>query len=137
MTTMITDTVRITIDAPFDEVVADLADPITQPEWATEFFSGPARPGTDGEALVNVPAMGGEARLRIEADVAAGNLDLFLAPKGAPFGPPLPVRVVPNGEGVDVLYTLARMPGQPDAAWDEGLVSMGRELENLKTRLEG
>jgi hypothetical protein len=32
---MITDTVRITIDAPFDQVTADLADPSTHPEWRT------------------------------------------------------------------------------------------------------
>jgi len=48
MTTMTTDTVRITIDAPFEQVVADLADPMKQPEWATEFFAGPARETVDG-----------------------------------------------------------------------------------------
>ena len=61
---------------------------------------------------------------------------MFLAPLGAPFGPPLPVRVVPNGDGCDVLFTLARFPGQDDETWDSGLASMRRELEQLRALYE-
>ena len=35
MTTMTTETVRITIDAPFDKVVSDLSAPMGHPEWGT------------------------------------------------------------------------------------------------------
>jgi hypothetical protein len=136
MTTSLTETVRVTIDAPYEQVVSDLADATTHPEWGTEFFSGPTRPASDGEVVATVPRMGGEVRMRIDADSASGRIDLYLAPLGAPFGPPLPVRVIPNGDGVDVLFTLARFPGQIDADWEEGLASMGRELENLKRRHE-
>jgi hypothetical protein len=52
----------LTVDTPVVKVAADLADPTTHPEWATEFYAGP-------------------------------------------------VRLVPNGDGVDVLWTLARFPG--------------------------
>lgn len=83
-----------------------------------------------------VPRMGGKVRMRIDADVASGHIDLYLAPTGSPYGPPLPVRVVPNADGVDVLFTLARFPGQSEAEWEEGLASMARELENLKARHE-
>lgn len=137
MTTMITDTVRITIDAPFDQVTADLADPSTHPEWGTEFFSGSARPGNDGDLVVTVPRMGGDVRYRVDADPEAGRIDLYLAPEGTRFGPPLPIRVIPNGDGVDVLFTLARFPGQSEQDFQEGLASMERELENLKARHEG
>jgi hypothetical protein len=136
MTTMVTDTVRITIDAAFDQVVSDLADPANHPEWGAEFFTGPARPGPEGEVVATVPRMGGEVHMKVEADLTSGRIDLYMAPLDVPFGPPLPVRVVPNGEGVDVLFTLARFPGQSDAEWQQGLESMGRELENLKTRHE-
>ncbi len=136
MSTMTTDTVRITIDAPFHEVVSDLADPATHPEWGTEFFSGPARPGEEGEVIVTVPRMGGEVRAKVDADPGSGRIDLYLAPQGQPFGPPLPVRVIPNADGVDVLFTLARFPGQSDAEWAEGLASMERELTKLKARHE-
>jgi len=136
MTTLVTETVRITIDAPFAEVVSDLADPAMQPEWATEFFSGAATPIGEGEVEVTVPRMGGKARMRIDADVDSGRIDVYMAPLDAPYGPPLPVRVIPNAGGADVLYTLARFPGQSDADWAEGLDSMARELEKLKARLE-
>ena len=136
MSTMTTDTVRITIEAPLPTVVDDLADPLNHPEWATEFFIGPALPAEGDEVLVTVPRMGGEVHMRVDADVATGTIDMYLAPVGAPFGPPLPVRVVPNGTGADVLFTLARMPGMSDQQWADGLVSMQRELDNLKHRLE-
>lgn len=136
MTTLVTETVRITIDAPFEQVVADLADPSTHHEWGTEFFATPARPTADGEVVATVPRMGGEVRMRIDAHLDCGLIDIYLAPLGAPFGPPLPVRVLPNGDGVDVLFTLARFPGQTDSEWEDGLASMARELERLKVRHE-
>lgn len=136
MTTMTTETVRITIDAPFERVTGYLADPMVQHEWGTEFFASPARPLGDGEFEVTVPRMGGRSRMRLDAEVAAGNIDLYLAPGDAPFGPPLPVRVVPNVDGVDVLYTLTRYPGQNETDWVQGLASMARELGNLKARME-
>ena len=85
---------------------------------------------------VQIPMMGGPARMRIDADVDRGIIDLYLAPGDAPFGEPLPVRLVPNGEGVDVLWTLGRPEGVPDPAWEDGLRSMQRELANLKARHE-
>ena len=75
-------------------------------------------------------------RYRQEVDLDRGVLDVFLAPMGSDFGPPLPVRVVPNGDGADVLWTLARFPETPDAAWQAGLESMARELSQLKQLLE-
>jgi hypothetical protein len=91
--------------APFTTVAADLADPASHHEWATEFFAGPVRPGGPGEFIAPVPMMGGEVRHRIDADVERGILDLYVAPPGAPYGPPIPVRLVPNGDGTDVLWT--------------------------------
>lgn len=136
MPTLSTSTVSVTIDAPLAQVAADLADPTTHPEWATEFFASPATRLETGDYQVTVPRMGGDARMRVDADAGSGRIDLYLAPAGAPFGPPLPIRVVPNGDGCDVLFTLARFPGMPDADWEEGLASMERELANLKARHE-
>jgi hypothetical protein len=137
MTTMVTETVRVTIDAALETVAADLSDPMTHPEWGTEFFSTPATRVADNEITVTVPRMGGEVTMKVVADPNAGIVDLYLAPVGAPFGPPIPVRVVPNADGADVLFTLARFPGLTDEQWAEGVASMQRELGNLKSRLEG
>lgn len=129
--------ISITIDAPFAKVANDLADPYTHSEWATEFIAGPATPGPDDDTvIVPVPAMGGATRYRVEADVEHGIFDLFLAPGDAPFGPPLPVRLVANGDGVDVLWILGRNPMMDDAAWSGAQASMARELEGLKARHE-
>ncbi|MFQ5558353.1 MAG: hypothetical protein ACE5GB_12715 [Acidimicrobiales bacterium] len=117
-------------------MAADLAAPINHPEWATEFFAGPASENDDGSVSVSVPMMGGPARMNIEADVDRGIIDVYLAPDQVPFGDPIPVRLVPNGDGVDVLWTLGRPDGIPDPAWQQGLDSMARELANLKARHE-
>ena len=137
MSVLETTTLSVTIDAPFKDVTADLADPTTHPEWATEFFAGPVEArGDEGELVAEVPMMGGRVRFAVAADVDAGTVDLYLAPVGVPFGPPLPVRVIPNGDGVDVLWTLTRYPGTPEAAWEAGVESMRRELDRLRDRHE-
>ena len=136
MSVLETTTVTVTIEAPFERVADDLADPARHPEWATEFFAGPAKAGRDGEVIVSVPQMGGDVSFRIDADQSRGILDLYLAPVGTAFGPPLPVRLVRNGDGVDVLWTLARPPHVANDDWSQGLESMRRELVNLKARLE-
>jgi hypothetical protein len=85
---------------------------------------------------VVVPMMGGPVTFDVKGAPELGVLDLYLAPAGAPFGPPLPVRLIPNGDGVDVLWTLTRFPGMPDEAWAGGLASMERELDALRRRHE-
>jgi hypothetical protein len=137
MSTLETTTIATTIDAPFKDVTADLADPTTHPLWATEFFSAPATEVGDGIFRTEAPRLGGPTRIRVEADQETGVIDLYLAPEGAEFGPPLPIRVVANGDGVDVLFTLARFPGVSDEDWSAGLDSMRRELEQLRARHEG
>jgi hypothetical protein len=137
MSTLPTATLTVTIEAPLATVAADLADPATHPEWATEFFASPARPNPNGTGvLADIPMLGGEAAFDVAGTPELGVLDLYLAPAGAPFGPPLPVRLVPNGDGVDVLWTLARFPGTPDEAWEAGKASMQRELDSLRRRHE-
>jgi hypothetical protein len=137
MSTFPTATLSVTIDAPLATVAADLADPTTHPEWATEFFASAASPRPDGGGVtVVVPMMGGEVAFDVKGAPELGVLDLYLAPAGSPFGPPLPVRLVPNGDGVDVLWTLTRFPGMPDPAWEAGLASMQRELDGLRRRHE-
>lgn len=137
MSTNPTTTLTTTIDAPLDVVGDDLADATTHPTWATEFFAGPAEPIGDGSYAVEVPLMGGPARMRVDADVERGIVDLYIAPAGVEFGEPLPVRLIPNGSGVDVLWTLGRPADVPDDAWNAGLASMQRELGHLKARHEG
>jgi hypothetical protein len=137
MTTRETRCLAVTIDAPFEAVCSDLADPSTHPQWATEFFSdGAAVPVANGVYRLTAPMMGGPVLARTDAQPDLGSIDLYLAPEGAPFGEPLPIRVIRNGSGVDVLWTLNRPDGLPDVAWQGGLASMERELDALRIRHE-
>ncbi|MFV2000968.1 MAG: hypothetical protein ACC654_11455 [Acidimicrobiia bacterium] len=127
----------ISIEAAPRVVAEDLADPSTHSDWATEFIDGPPlEVREDGSVVVNIPAMGGPSRFKVEADLDRGILDLYLAPGDVPFGPPLPVRLVANGDGVDVLWVLSRPAMMDDEQWVTAQDSMARELENLKTRHE-
>lgn len=129
--------ISISIEAAPDVVAKDLADPATHSHWATEFIEGPPLERLDdGSVVVNIPAMGGASRFKVEADIPLGIVDLYLAPGDAPYGPPLPVRLVANGDGVDVLWVLARPPMMDDGQWASSQESMSRELQNLKVRHE-
>lgn len=136
MTIFETKTLTVAIDAPFEKVMTDLADPLTHPEWAKEFFAGPAEKTDNGYILAPVPMMGGTIKFKIESDITLGILDLYLAPQDSDFGTSLQVRVIRNGDGVNVLWTLLRFPGMSDTNWENGLVSMSKELLELKKRHE-
>ena len=136
MTTHLTITLTTSIDAPLQAVATDLADPMSHPEWATEFFAGEPASISPNEVEVGVPRLGGPCRMKIDADIDRGIVDVYLAPAGTPYQDPLPVRLIRNGTGVDVLWTLGRPPGLPDIAWSEGIASMARELDNLRLRHE-
>ena len=114
MTTFTTKTIVATIDAPFDKVAPDFADTFTHPEWGAEFFAGPVRQDNSSGLIVRVPAMGRDVQYRVETDLEHGIFDVVIAPSDKKFGPPLPVRLVRKGDGVDVLWTLIRLPGIPD-----------------------
>lgn len=116
--------------------MALLADPSRAHEVGTEFFAGPLRRTDEGEWIANVPMMGGEVLYRQDVDAERGVIDIFLAPKGADFGPPLPIRVVPNADGVDVIWVLSRFPGVADDAWEAGIASLKRELAHVKKLVE-
>ncbi len=136
MATLPIRTVTATIDAPYHEVADYLTDPARAHEWGNEFFAGPLRRADGDEWVAPVPMMGGDVRYRQEVDVARGILDIFLAPPGGEFGPPLPVRLLRNGDGIDVLWTLTRFPDTPDESWLQMIESMERELQHLKRRFE-
>jgi hypothetical protein len=65
-----------------------------------------------------------------------GVLDHYVTPPGGP-ETLNPMRVVPNGEGSEVLFTLCAPPGVPDEAWAEDARLVARDLAALKALLEG
>ena len=137
MTTFTTKTIVATIGAPFDKVAADLAEPFTHPEWGAEFFAGPVRQDSGGGLIVRVPAKGGYVQYHVKTDFEHGIFDVFIAPLDGQFGPPLPVRLVRKGDGVDVLWTLIRLPEIPEEGWEQRIAAMERELQRFNQHHQG
>ncbi|HHZ62444.1 MAG TPA: hypothetical protein EYN53_07340 [Dehalococcoidia bacterium] len=137
MTTFTTKTIVATIDAPFDKFAPDLEEPFTYPEWGAEFFAGPVRQDSSGGLIVRVSSMGDYVQYHVKTDFEHGIFDVFIAPLDGQFGPPLPVRLVRKGDGVDVLWTLIRLPEIPEEGWEQGIAAMERELQRFNQHHQG
>ncbi len=48
----------------------------------------------------------------------------------------VPMRVVPNGEGSEVLFTLFRMPAMTEQRWENDLAMVKADLQRLKDVME-
>ena len=131
MTTHATHTISVSIDCPPERVYAFVADPANLPRWATAFVLS-AKPSASGW-VVDTP--GGCVGLRFVEANALGVLDHYVSP--APGVEILnPMRVVPNGTGSEVLFTLFQLPGTPDERFEEDAAMVERDLATLKQVLE-
>ena len=77
----------------------------------------------------------GPMNLRFAEKNSLGVLDHYVSP--AP-GTEIyvPMRVLPNGSGSEVLFTLFRLPGMSDEKFAEDAGLVARDLEMLKDMLE-
>lgn len=125
-------TKTITIDRPWGDVHAYLADALHWPEWAIVNVLG-IEPGDEpGWWKMNTPHGPGE--LRIRPDAATGLLDHdFRDPQAAWT---VPARVIPNGRGADFLITFFQPPTLDRAEFDRQATLVDTELATLKTILE-
>ncbi|MCP4195646.1 MAG: hypothetical protein GY762_00715 [Proteobacteria bacterium] len=57
MSTSPTKTLAVTINAPFEQIARDLAEPSAHAQWGTEFFQGDPRPGENGAVILFSPFM--------------------------------------------------------------------------------
>ncbi len=124
-------TLTVAIERDAAAVYAFVSQPENLPRWAAGLGSGVTRSG-DGW-LVDTPA--GRLRLRFAPPNAHGVLDHAVTlPDGSVVD--VPMRVVPNASGAEVLFTLFRQPAmsQDDFERDAGLVAA--DLQTLKGLLE-
>jgi len=112
-------------------VYAFVANPENLPRWA----AGLCKSVSKSEAGWIVETPQGPMNLRFVEKNDLGVLDHYVSP--AP-GVEVyaPMRVLPNGPGSELLFTLFRLPGMSDEkfAEDAGLVT--RDLEALKGMLD-
>jgi hypothetical protein len=108
--------------------VADLKN---LPRWATTFCRSIRH---EGEEWVMETSLG-TLTIRLAPENSLGVLDHYLTP---PDGETIyvPMRVVANGSGSDVIFTLFRLPGVSDADHEKDAAQVRQDLETLKALLE-
>jgi hypothetical protein len=126
METMRSDTKAITIPASFETAFAFLTDPANLPRWAVGFARAIRR---EGETWLVTTAQG-EFPIHYEVDAGHGVIDYHLMP--APGVEAVAYsRLVPNGEGVEYVFTQFQAPGMPDAVFAGQVTALAEELAIL------
>ena len=124
-------TLTISIDRPADEVYAFAANIENFPRWASSFVRAVRKTPQGWVAETTEGTIGFEFAARNEFGV----LDQIVRP--APGVEILvPMRVVPNGDGAEVIFTLIQFPGMPDEKFSRDMGMVERDLQTLKTVLE-
>lgn len=121
----------VTIDQAPQQVYAFAADPANLPRWAAGLAGAIREDG--GEWVAESPM--GKVSVVFTAENPYGVLDHDVTlPSGDTVHNPL--RVVANGDGSDVIFSLFRLPGVTDEAFADDAAAVTRDLEQLKALLE-
>jgi hypothetical protein len=124
--------VHRTIGRDWREVYAFAARPENMPLWASGLASGLTREGDDWIADGG-PI--GAVRVRFAPQNDFGVIDHTVTmPDGMMVENAL--RVVPNGDGSEVMFTLLRQPGMDDAAFEADAAHVARDLDTLARLME-
>jgi hypothetical protein len=112
-------------------VYAFASEPANLPRWASGLSSGIEE--IDGEWVAESPM--GRVRVALTARNDLGVLDHDVTlPSGETVHNPM--RVLANGDGSEVVFTLYRRPGVSDAEYEADAAAVAADLERLKALLE-
>lgn len=132
METMESKTLSIAIAAPPARVYAFVGDPTHLPRWAHGLCDAVTRAGD--RWLADTPA--GTIEIAFAAPNDYGVLDhIVTLPSGARVLNPM--RVLANGEGSELLFTLFRTAEMSGAQFDADAKQVMQDLTTLKRLLEG
>lgn len=122
----------VRIDRPVPEVYAFASEPRNLPRWAPGL--GSAISEEDGGWFVETPE--GRVRIRFVPRNDLGVLDHeVVTPSGETVH--LPVRVIADGDGSEVVFTLRRTPGMTDEELERDTALVTADLALLKQLVEG
>jgi hypothetical protein len=124
-------TISVAIAREAAAVYAYVADLENLPRWATTFCRSIRH---EGDGWVMETSLGAMS-IRLAPENSFGVLDHYLTPAG---GETLyvPLRVVANGSGSEVLFTLFRLPGVSDEDYAADAALVRQDLHSLKELLE-
>lgn len=124
-------TLTVSIDCPPGRVYAFVSNPENLPRWA----GGLCRSVSQREGQWIVETADGPMRIRFVEQNALGVLDHYVSP--APGIETLnPMRVVPNGSGSELSFTLFQPPGMSDDRHAVDVRLVEHDLRTLKSLLE-
>lgn len=123
--------ISVSIDLPADEVYEFASTPENLPTWAAG-LSGSIT-NVNGEWIAESPM--GRVKVKFAGKNTFGILDHDVTlPSGAKVSNPM--RVFPNNDGSELIFTLYRRPGMSDQMFADDAEAVTRDLEKLKTLLE-
>jgi len=132
MTTLLQSrTLSVSIDCRPDRVYAFVSNPENFPRWAAGLCKSVRK--SDSGWIVETTQ--GPMNLRFAENNDLGVLDHYVSPAPG-VEVYVPMRVLPNGSGSDVLFTLFQLPGMSDEKYAEDAGLVARDLETLKRVLE-
>ena len=124
-------TITVRIDRPFDKVYEFLVDPANWNQWASGLGKN-IRRSQDGWIADSV---GGVARIQFTARNSFGVLDhTVLRASGQRVY--VPMRLLENGSGCELLFTLFREPSISDAQFASDAAFVEQDLNGVKRLLE-
>jgi len=128
-------TVSVSIERPWREVYDFASIPLNFQRWASG-LGGSLKKMPDSD-LWSAQGPDGPVHIRFSERNDFGVLDHWVMPAGGAGAIYIPLRVIPNGTGAEVMLTLLRAEGRTDedTAADEDWVR--RDLAALKALLEG
>ena len=119
------------IARPAAEVYAFVTDPARLPEWAAGL--GGSIEQRDGRWVAESPMGEVEVRFAPANPFGVADHDVTL-PDGQTFSNPM--RVLPDVDGCEVVFTLRRQPDMTDEAFESDASAIRTDLETLKRLLE-
>lgn len=123
--------IHTSVERNWQTVYAFASRPENLPRWAAGLASGVRKDGADWVA----DGILGEVRLRFVPENPYGLIDHEVTlPAGETVSNPL--RVLPNGDGAEVMFTLFRQPGISDSGFEADAAAVERDLARLKVILE-
>ena len=123
--------VSVTLRVPPSDVYAFAREPMNLPQWAAGLSTGIRQEA--GEWVTDSPI--GQVKVRFVEENRLGVLDhVVVLPSGEEVYNPM--RVVPNGKGSELCFTLFRRAGMTQAQFDDDSAAVLRDLEALKALLE-
>jgi hypothetical protein len=125
-----THTVSVGIAVDPAAVYAWTSDPANFPVWAPGFVKSVEKQGNDWIAQTTL----GKAKFRFAAANEFGVLDHDVELPSGTFHNAM--RVIPNGKGSEVLFTLIQLPGMSDEQFKIDMDTVRADLNKLRTVLE-